>query len=96
MEVMPDKPGVYDPERTKMLKGIVSLCEELGVKVDCVGELSYVLADEKVPFRNCKLACYLPWENRYETVEAPKLPPFRLSIVVRVPANAVDGIIRAH
>ena len=33
LEVMPEKAGVYDPERTKTLKGIVALCEELGIKV---------------------------------------------------------------
>ena len=32
LEVMPDKAGVYDPERTKTLKGIVTLCEELGIR----------------------------------------------------------------
>jgi len=42
------------------------------------------------------LDCYLPWEDRRVTVNAPKLPPFRRSIVVRVPAGAVEGVIRPH
>ena len=32
-EIMPEKPGVYDPEAEKTLTGIVRLCEELGVKL---------------------------------------------------------------
>ncbi len=55
-----------------------------------------LLNNECVPFRNCKLVCYLPWEDRNVTVDAPKLPPFKHSIVVKVPANAVEGIVRAH
>lgn len=55
-----------------------------------------LLTKEVVPFRNCKLACYLPWEDRWMTVDAPALPPFRRSIVVRVPADAVEGVVRAH
>lgn len=33
VEVVPDKPGVYDVERTKTLQGIVKLAEELGIKL---------------------------------------------------------------
>ena len=33
LEVMPDAPGMYDPEREKSLRGIIALCEELGIKV---------------------------------------------------------------
>ena len=54
------------------------------------------LADENVPFRNCALECYLPWEDRRVTVKASRLPPFRRSIVVRVPADAVEGVVRPH
>ncbi len=54
------------------------------------------LSNERVPFRNCKLDCYLPWEDRHVTVDAPTLPPFRRSIVVRVPAENVEGVVRAH
>jgi len=54
------------------------------------------LTAETVPFRNCQLACYLPWEDRSVTVDAPTLPPFKRSIVVRVPADAVEGVVRPH
>ena len=60
------------------------------------GNAPETLRDEAVPFRDCKLECYLPWEDRRVTVEAPNLPPFRRSVVVRVPADAVEGIVRAH
>lgn len=60
------------------------------------GNKPETLVDEIVPFRNCKLDCYLPWEDRRVTVDSPKLPPFKRSIVVRVPANAVEGVVRAH
>ena len=51
---------------------------------------------ECVPFRGCALDCYLPWEDRRVTVPAPALPPFRRSIVVRVPSAAVEGVVRPH
>jgi len=60
------------------------------------GNRAEVLAKESVPFRNCRLECYLPWEDRRVTVDAPNLPPFRRSIVVRVPAGAVEGVVRPH
>lgn len=44
LEVMPDKPGVYDAQRTQTLKGIVRLCEELGIKIKITLE----------SFRHCK------------------------------------------
>ena len=52
------------------------------------GDKPEVLSDEIVPFQDCKLDCYLPWENRRVSVDAPKLPPFMRSIVVRIPASA--------
>jgi hypothetical protein len=33
LEVMPDKPGVFDPEAEETLLGVIALCEELGIKV---------------------------------------------------------------
>lgn len=60
------------------------------------GDKVETLTTEKVPFRNCKLDCYLPWEDRHLSVDAPTLPPFKRSIVVRVPATAVEGVVRAH
>ncbi len=54
------------------------------------------IADESLPFWGCSYDCYLPWEDRRVTVPAQKLPPFRRSIVVRVPADAVDGLVRPH
>jgi len=33
LEVMPEKPGVYDSERAETMKAVVRLCEELGIKV---------------------------------------------------------------
>ena len=60
------------------------------------GDKPELLTTEIVPFRNCKLDCYLPWEDRHVTVDAPMLPPFRRSIVVRVPADAVEGVVRPH
>jgi len=55
-----------------------------------------LLDRERMPFGDCNLDCYLPWEDRRVTVKAPTLPPFKRSIVVRVPADAVEGIVRAH
>lgn len=55
-----------------------------------------LLENERVPFGSCELECYLPWEDRRVTVKAPRLPPFRRSIVVRVPSAAVEGIVRPH
>ena len=60
------------------------------------GKAPELLADERVPFRNCTLDCYLPWEDRRVSVAAPTLPPFRRSIVVRVPTSAVEGVVRPH
>ena len=60
------------------------------------GNSPEVLKEEIVPFRDCRLVCYLPWEDRWATVDAPTLPPFKRSIVVRVPADAVEGVVRAH
>ena len=60
------------------------------------GNKPELLEGQRVPFRNCKLECYLPWEDRALTVNAPVLPPFKRSIVVRVPAGAVEGVVRAH
>jgi len=60
------------------------------------GNRPELLEKESVPFRNCRLACYLPWDDRHLTVDAPRLPPFRRSIVVTVPANAVEGVVRPH
>lgn len=54
------------------------------------------LEHERVPFNGCTLDCYLPWEDRRVSVQAPCLPPFTRSIVVRVPSTAVDGLVRAH
>ena len=61
-----------------------------------LGKKPQVLSNERVPFRNCRLDCYLPWEDRRVTVDAPKLPAFSRSIVFRVPTSAVDGIVRPH
>lgn len=55
-----------------------------------------LLDHENVPFTNCKLDCYLPWEDRHVTVDAPTLPPFQRSIVFKVPSTAVEGIVRPH
>ena len=33
LEIMPDKPGVFDPEAEETLLGVIDLCEELGIKV---------------------------------------------------------------
>ena len=60
------------------------------------GKAPETLVDECVPFRNCKLDCYLPWEDRRVSVDGPKLPPFRRSIVVKVPTSAVEGVVRPH
>lgn len=60
------------------------------------GNKPETLSDENVPFRDCKLNCYLPWEDRRVTVDAPKLPSFKRSIVVRIPADAVEGLVRPH
>ncbi|MCQ2391184.1 MAG: hypothetical protein MJ240_07155 [Kiritimatiellae bacterium] len=60
------------------------------------GNRPETLVDEIVPFRNCELDCYLPWEDCRTTVHSPKLPPFKRSIVVRVQADAVEGVVRAH
>ena len=60
------------------------------------GNKPETLSNEKVPFGNCKLECYLPWEDRRVTVEGPNLPLFKRSIVVRVPADAVEGVVRPH
>lgn len=60
------------------------------------GNKPETLDSERVPFRNCRLDCYLPWEDRRVAVDAPTLPPFKRSIVVRVPAGAVEGIARPH
>lgn len=54
------------------------------------------LDGESVPFRGCALDCYLPWEDRRVTVPAPTLPPFRRSVVVRVPSASVEGVVRPH
>ena len=60
------------------------------------GNKAVELTAEEVPFRGCKLDCYLPWEDRRVTVDAPTLPAFRRSIVVRVPSSAVEGVVRPH
>ena len=60
------------------------------------GNRAQVLTEMIVPFRTCELDCYLPWEDRRVTVKAPKLPPFRRAIVVRVPSTAVEGVVRPH
>ena len=44
----------------------------------------------------CGLNGMVGGEGRCVTVEVPNLPPFRRSVVVRVPADAVEGIVRAH
>ena len=60
------------------------------------GKLPETLANECVPFRSCTLDCYLPWEDRRVSVRAPQLPPFKRSIVVRVPTSAVEGVVRPN
>lgn len=60
------------------------------------GNKPETLLDENVPFRGCKLDCYLPWEDRRVIVDGPTLPSFKRSIVVRVPADAVEGMVRPH
>ena len=60
------------------------------------GDPPELLSGEAVPFADCTLDCYLPWQDRHVRVKAPTLPPFKRSIVVRVPASAVEGIVRAH
>lgn len=50
-----------------------------------------LLENERVPFSNCELDCYLPWEDKSITVQSPVLPPFKRSIVVRVPSKAIVG-----
>ena len=60
------------------------------------GEPARTIADEEAPFRGCRMACYLPFEDRHVTCDAPLLPPFRRSIVVRVPAEATEGVVRPH
>ena len=42
------------------------------------------------------MECYLPFEDTHVTVDAPLLPPFRRSIVVRVPTETVEGVVRPH
>lgn len=54
------------------------------------------ITDEILPFWGCSCDCYLPWEDRRVTVDTSCLPPFRRSIVVRIPADAVDGLVRPH
>ena len=46
--------------------------------------------------RNCEMACYLPFEDKHVAQEAPVLPPFRRSIVLRVPADATEGVVHPH
>jgi len=60
------------------------------------GNRPEIACDQNVPFRSCKMECYLPWEDRRVTVDAPRLPPFTRSIVVRVPGDAVEGVVRPH
>lgn len=60
------------------------------------GEMPETIAGEEVPFRNCEMACYLPFEDKHVAQEAPVLPPFRRSIVLRVPADATEGVVRPH
>ena len=42
-----------------------------------------LLEQEQLPFSNCTLKCYLPWEDRSVEVTGPQLPAFKRSIVVR-------------
>lgn len=58
------------------------------------GDKPDLVEDEKVPFLDCTLDCYDPWTDRNVKVAAPKLPPFKRSIVVRVPTSATDGFRR--
>ena len=59
------------------------------------GKAPETLSGERVPFDNCMLDCYLPWDDRRVQVKAPTLPPFKRSIVIRVPTSAVvDGAAR--
>ena len=60
------------------------------------GEAPETVSGEEVPFRNCEMECYLPFEDKHVTRKAPVLPPFRRSIVVRVPADATEGVVRQH
>ena len=46
-----------------------------------------LIENEKVPFNDCEMECYLPWEDKCLTVAAPTLPPFKRSVVVRVPSQ---------
>lgn len=60
------------------------------------GDSVETLTGQEVPFRGCRMDCYLPFEDRHVTVDAPVLPPFRRSIVVRVPSGATEGVVRPH
>ena len=60
------------------------------------GEPAETLSGEEMPFRGCRMECYLPFDDTHVTVDAPLLPPFRRSIVVRVPAGTVEGVVRPH
>ena len=60
------------------------------------GNKPELLSNQNIPFNDCELECYLPWKDRTMTTTAPLLPPFRRSIVFRVPSNALDGLVRPH
>ncbi|MGN0851761.1 MAG: hypothetical protein ACI4Q3_00100 [Kiritimatiellia bacterium] len=47
------------------------------------GEAPATIRGESLPFGNRTFACYLPFEDRSVTVDAPVLPPFARAIVVR-------------
>ena len=97
-EVMPEKPGDFDPVRTETArlriyglrgrKTTVLWCRDK--TCDWRSELveekaAETVTGEKLPFWNRTFRCYLPWEDREVEASAPALPPFRRSIVVRFP-----------
>ena len=51
------------------------------------GESPEIVTGERIPFLSGEMGCYLPFEDRHVAADAPVLPPFRRSIVVRLPAE---------
>ena len=56
------------------------------------GKPAEVIANGWLPIRNCTFECYDPWSDKWTSIAAPKLPPFRRSLVVKMPTTAIDGM----
>ena len=57
------------------------------------GKAPETISSVRLPIHGCTFECYNPWTDKHTRIAAPKLPPFKRSLVIKLPTSAIDAII---